>query len=104
MGYAISNPEFVPAYMNSGDLAIDFANTTGLNPVLKLAEQLSNNLNDTEMVAGSEAYVSALMYYNNAKQGDKNGIPHARSIYEDLQKRFPGRPGRQALNAGKADS
>ena len=99
VGYVGSNPEFAPAYMNTEGFAIDFTNTTGLDPIMKLAEQLYNNLNDTEMVAGSEAYVSALMYYNNVKQGDKNGIPAARSIYEDLQKRFPGRPKRQSIAA-----
>ena len=102
VGYVGSNPEFVPAYMNTEDFAIDFTNTTGLDPILKLAEQLYNNLNDTEMVAGSEAYISALMYYNNVKQGDKNGIPAARSIHEDLQKRFPGRPKRQSPAAERA--
>jgi hypothetical protein len=97
VGYAGSNPQFVPAYLTVADLTIDFQNMTGLDPLLKLAEQLFNNLSDTEMVAGSEAYVSSLMYYNNVKQGDKNGIPAARSIYEDLQKRFPGRPKKQVL-------
>lgn len=91
VGYSVSNPEFIPAYMNAADLAIDFANSSGLGPVLRIAEQLSNNLNDTEMVAGSEAFVSSLMFYNNVKQADKNGVPDARSIHEDLQKRFPGR-------------
>lgn len=97
VGYAGSNPQFVPGYLTVADLTIDFQNMTGLDPLLKLAEQLFNNLSDTEMVAGSEAYVSSLMYYNNVKQGDKNGIPAARSIYEDLQKRFPGRPKKQVL-------
>ena len=91
VAYADTNPEFVPPYMNVGELQIDFANAMQLDGVFRLAEQLCNNLNDSEMVAGSEAYHTALMYYNTVKQGDKNGIAAARSIYEDLQKRFPGR-------------
>jgi hypothetical protein len=90
--YVDSNPQFVPSFLNVGDFVIDFQNNAGLNPVDKLAQQLSNNINDTMMVSGSEAFRSALMYYNNVKQADKNGISNARSIYEDLQKRFPGRP------------
>jgi len=37
--------------------------------------QLCNNLDDTEMVAGSEAYVNSLLYYNNVKEAGRNGIP-----------------------------
>lgn len=92
VGYTVSNPEFIPAFMDAKDLGIDWGNVSALDPVLKIAEQLADNLNDTEMVAGSEAFLSALMYYNGVKQGDKGGIASARSIYEDLQKRFPGRP------------
>jgi hypothetical protein len=94
--YSITNSEFVPSYMDAADLTIDFGNTKGLSPVLQLAEQFCNNLNDTEMVAGSEAYISSLTYYNNVKQADKEGIPAARTIYADLQKRFPGRPRKKA--------
>lgn len=89
--YVESNPQFVPSFLNVGDFVIDFKNNAGLSPIDKLVEQLSNNLNDTAMVSGSEAMKSALMYYNNVKQADKNGVSNARSIYEDLQKRFPGR-------------
>lgn len=92
VGYSESNPEFVPPYMNVEDLGIDFGNAMQLDTVFKLAEQLCENLNDTEMVAGSEAYHSSLMYYNTVKQADRNGVASSRSIYEDLKKRFPGRP------------
>ena len=91
VGYAISNPEFVPFFIDAKDLVIDFGNATALAPVFQLAQQLCNNINDTEMVAGSEAYRSALGVYDGVKLGDKNGIAGARSIREDLRMRFPGR-------------
>lgn len=90
-GYLVSNPEFIPSFLNTGDFEIDYQNNTLMNPVLKTATQLANNLNDTVMVSGSEAYKGSLMYYNNVKQGDKNGVANARTIYEDLKKRFPGK-------------
>ena len=96
VGYATSNPEFVPSFMDAKDLAIDFGNATGLDPVFQLAQQLCNSLNDTQMVAGSEAYMNALKFYNSSKQGDKSGVPGARSIYEDLRMRFPGTPRKRA--------
>jgi hypothetical protein len=44
------------------------------------------------MLAGSEAYIAALAYYNSVKQAAKMNVPGARAIYDDLSKRFPGRP------------
>jgi hypothetical protein len=99
--YTDTNPQFVPSFLNVEDLKIDFNNNAAIAPVLKLAEQLYYNLNDTGMVAGSEAFKGSLMYYNNVKQADKNGISNARSIYEDLQKRFPGRPKNQNPDSGE---
>jgi len=49
---------------------------------------LCDNLPDTEMLSGSEAYVAALTYYNSVKQAAKMNVPSAKAIYEDLRKRF----------------
>jgi hypothetical protein len=98
VGYSTSNPEFVLSYLNVDELEIDFGNAMQLDQLYKLAWQLCNNLNDTEMVAGH----SSLSYYSNVKQGDKDGVPSARSIYEDLKKRFPARPKSQPAVAERA--
>jgi hypothetical protein len=63
-----------------------------LDPVMQIAMQVCDQISDTKMVSGNEAFIEALTYYNMVKQADKNGVANARSIYEDLQKRFPGRP------------
>lgn len=90
--YCESNAEFVPTYMSANDLSIDVGNYNKLHPVLNIVDQIANQLNDTAMVAGSEAYLAALMYYSSVKTADKNKVANARAIYEDLSKRFPGRP------------
>lgn len=36
------------------------------------------------------------MYYGSVKSADKNKVADARAIYEDLSKRFPGRPKRKS--------
>ncbi len=41
------------------------------------------------MNSGSEAYTAALQYYNFVKQADKNNVPAAKPVYEDLAQRFP---------------
>ncbi len=42
----------------------------------------------TVMETGGESYVNALSYYNSVKQATKMNVPGAKSIYEDLRKRF----------------
>lgn len=90
--YSATNPQFVPAFMSAEELAIDVNNYQKLNPVLRAVQQLADQVSDTTMVAGSEAYVASLMYYSSVKSADKNKVADARAIYEDLSKRFPGRP------------
>ena len=86
--YAISNPEFVPVFMKASEFLIDLEAFNTLTAFFRPIEQLSNGLSDTILLCGSEAYASALMYYNAVKQGVKNNIPGAKAIYEDLKKRF----------------
>ena len=41
------------------------------------------------MVAGSEAYQAALMFYNAVKAAAAQDIPGAKEVYADLKARFP---------------
>jgi len=43
------------------------------------------------MQAGSEAYTASLIFYNAVKGAAKAGVPGMKTIYDDLQSRFPGR-------------
>jgi hypothetical protein len=89
--YTNRNPEFIPSFLKAGELSNNLENNMALATLFNISEQISNNLNDTMMVCGSEALKGSLMYYHNVKQGARNGISNARGIYEDLQKRFPGK-------------
>jgi hypothetical protein len=86
--YAITNPEFAPSYMRPQELLIDFKAVSDLTLFLRPTEQLSSTLNDTILLSGSEAYSEALIYYNSVKQAAKNNVPNAKTIFEDLKKRF----------------
>jgi len=88
MEYAELNPKFAPMFMNVPEMKIDLNAVTDLSPIQKLTDQLADNLNDTVMLSGSEAYVASLAYYNTVKQGAKMNIPDAKAIYDDLSKRF----------------
>lgn len=89
--YARQNPEFVPAFVDVAEFAIDVADSDNLIGIVSQAAQLLNNLDDTTMVAGSEAYYAALAYYNNVKLAVGQNVPGAKAICEELQKRFPGK-------------
>jgi hypothetical protein len=88
LAYCQSNPEFAPAFINFEELYADMKVYEQLLPIYRTVLQLENKLNDTSMEAGAESYVSALGYYNSVKMAAKMDAPGAKTIYEDLAKRF----------------
>lgn len=91
--YVGTDPQFAPAYMQTAELFKDIKAVEDLNKIFRPLEQIVSNLDDSKMLAGSEAYITALSYYNGVKQAAKMDVPDAKVIYEDLNKRFPGRKG-----------
>jgi len=89
-GYTLTNAGFAPGFLNMAELAKDAALVNALSPVYNLAEQLAGNINDTIMLAGSEAYTACLLYYGSVKAAALSGVASARPIYEDLKQRFSG--------------
>lgn len=88
LGYIRSNPEFAPPFLNVEELSIDTVGAFDLQEVLQLLDPLCADVNDTELLCGSEAYMAALVYYNSVKQAAKLNQPAAKAIYEDLKQRF----------------
>ena len=86
--YAADAPQFLPPFVSREEFEKDWLAISGLLPLLRLCTQIEDTLSDTTMMAGSEAYVSALSYYNSVKQAAKVNAPDAKAIYEDLRKRF----------------
>lgn len=96
--YASSAPQFMPPFVSKEEFDKDWQAVSGLLPLLRLCTQLEDTLSDTTMLAGSEAYISALSYYNSVKQAAKVNVPDAKAIYEDLRKRFEGQGKRASTN------
>jgi hypothetical protein len=86
--YVDTNPEFVPGYMDKTEFLKDEAIVSLLSPISNLALQLATDVDDTVMLAGSEALQAAMLYYGQVKEANSRGIPTARPIYEDLSQRF----------------
>jgi hypothetical protein len=86
--YMETNPEFVPTYMDKVEFLKDEAVASLLNPIANLSNQISTDVADTVMLAGSEALQASLLYYGQVKEAHSKGIPTAKPIYEDLSQRF----------------
>jgi hypothetical protein len=89
--YTTTNPEYVPNFMSVQDFVVDTEAVNTLSPILKTVKQLSDDLNDTITLSGNEALVAALLYYGSVRYNASQGQASAKTIYEDLKKRFPSR-------------
>ncbi len=91
---AHENPTLVPQYLEMDAFDVDFADAHGLWTLYNRIRQLEEGVADTQMTAGSEAYQSALVFYNSVKVAASSGVNGAKAVYEELKKRFP-RPKKQ---------
>jgi hypothetical protein len=74
--------------MDTAEFAKDEAAVSALHPLHRLAEQLTADLSDTLMLAGSEALTASMLYYGNVREASAKGVAAAHPIYEDLKARF----------------
>lgn len=86
--YTKDDNQFLPPYVDFQELCKDWAVVKSLMPAYRDLKQLESNLNDTLTLAGSEAYMGSLGYYNSVKFGARMNVSDAKVIYEDLRKRF----------------
>lgn len=86
--YMDTNPEFIPAYMDKTEFLKDEAVVSSLTPIGNLCTQLASDIEDTLTITGSEALMSALLYYGTAKEAADKGVTTAKPIYDDLSQRF----------------
>ncbi|MBN3582143.1 hypothetical protein JYB64_07070 [Algoriphagus aestuarii] len=98
MDYVVSEPQFLPPFLPVTEMQKDWKAVNGLEPLLKAANLLCDNLSDTVMLAGSETLEGGLGYYNTTKYAARLNAPNAKGIYEDLKKRFNRKP-----NASKSE-
>jgi hypothetical protein len=102
--FALQNPNLVPPFLDMKAFDTDFADAHNLWTVLLASQQLHENLDDTTMVAGSESYQAALVFYNSVKMAARQDIPGAKAVYEELKKRFPGRHKRPGETDAEAEA
>lgn len=86
--HAEQNPSLVPLYLDVTEWRRDFAAVEKLRVIGNQVSQLLRAIEDSAMVAGSEAYVAALSFYKNTQLAAKLNIQGAKDITDDLQVRF----------------
>ena len=89
--YAKQNPKIVPAFLNITEFEKDTVGFDNLRKVLNSLLQLTEKLDDTTMLTGSEAFSEALAFYTAVRGAAKAGEPGMKTIYADLQSRYPRR-------------
>lgn len=97
---ANNNPTLVPAYINVANLQNDLTLFSQLDEILLLARQLCERIEDTKILAGSEAYEAARLFYQASKTAAEAGVPGADAVVSQLSARFSnqGGSGQQPTN------
>jgi hypothetical protein len=88
--FAQQNPTLVPPFLDMAAFAIDKSDAVKLRTLRNTSQQVTQGIADTEMLAGSEAFQAALVFYNSVKLAASQDVYGAKAVYEELQKRFPG--------------
>ncbi len=89
--HAQQNPLLVPAYLEVAEMKKDLDAVEKIRQILNPLQQLSQDLEDSMMLAGSEAYIAALSFYHAIKGAAKSKIGGSEHIYNDLSQRFTNR-------------
>ncbi|MFC3881040.1 hypothetical protein ACFOSV_12675 [Algoriphagus namhaensis] len=92
--YAVSNPEFLPAFAEEPEMQRDWKAHHDLNPCYNALNQIVSNLNDTVLLLGADLMKPSNAYYASVQMGVKMDVPNAKPIYEDLKVRYEQRPRR----------
>lgn len=87
--YTVANPKFIPSMMDAEECKKDYTANQTLLPLHALSQQIGEMMKDTIMLTGHEAYVQALYYYGSIKLAARSGDAEAKTIAENLSKRFP---------------
>jgi hypothetical protein len=97
--FASQSPDLIPPFLDMAEFNDDVAIAHNLRPLFLITQQLHENVDDTTMLAGSDAYQDALMFYNSVKIAARQNVLGAKAAYEELRKRFPGHKRKSANEA-----
>lgn len=85
-----NNASVLPPYVNAVHMRNDLVLYTQLDEISALVRQLHERIDDTQMLAGSEAYVNALAAYRLFISAADAGLPGMDTVVAQLGTRFAG--------------
>ncbi len=100
--YTKSDGQFLPSFVDQEQLEVDMNAVDNMSSFYRPLSQVMGALNDSILLAGSEAMQAALAYYQSVKQAAKLNIPDAKVIADDLSSRFEGQGRRSAAEPVEA--
>ena len=83
-----NNASLIPSYVSVEDMQNDMLLFNQLEEIAGLIKQLLEKVEDTKLLAGSEAYVSALALYKLFGAASEAGVPGSDVIVSQLKARF----------------
>lgn len=89
--FSVSNPEFLPPFANVAEFQKDLKAYKDMKELARPLRQILDNLENSMMVAGSEAWYAALSYYRSVQYHAKMGVPGAQTILDELRPLFEAR-------------
>ena len=90
--YAVSNPQFLPAFASVPQMQKDWKAHQELNPVYNSLNQITSNLSDTLLELGQDLMKPANAYYKLVQVGVSMDVPNAKPIEADLAVRYERKP------------
>lgn len=88
--YMATAPNLVPPFVDADEVTKDRNLRAILADALREAKKLTEKLDDTLMLVGSEIWMADLSFYQTVRQAARRDVPGADTIYDDLKQRFPG--------------
>jgi len=85
---AANNPQFIPPYVDVPAMKKDYDLAVRLQGIEMQLASLHEKVSDTNLAAGSEAYVTGLTIYNSLKSAAKASVPGAKALAAELAERF----------------
>ena len=89
----LNNAALIPSYVSVPNMQNDMVLFNQLEEIIAVVNQLLEKLEDTKLLAGSEAYVSALALYKLFGAASDAGVPGSDAIVAQLKTRFAGQGG-----------
>ena len=88
--------ETMPSYIKIENIIADLKLFEQLDDLKSILNQVMNQVDDAQRIAGKEAYDTALQVYKLYEAAAKSGVPGTKTSFERLSQRFKDNTGRKA--------